>query len=143
MCGNDLTEAGEACDDGDLVPNDSCANDCTEAVCEGEQFATTFEAIQKKVIDDYGCSTSICHGKSDHESGLHLKPSSDPAGLAQVLQDNYDALLNAVPQTDANFEHFVERGDSKTSLFWPRSTRHPAASGTPRLPPSAPASRRA
>jgi hypothetical protein len=135
VCGNNVQEVGEGCDDGDLVPDDGCANDCTVSECEGEVFASTFEAIQKKVIDDYGCSTSICHGKSDHESGLHLKPSSDPAGLAQVLADNYDALLTALPETDVNFEHFVVPGDSKTSLFWAALYKDALCVGNP-SPPS-------
>jgi cysteine-rich repeat protein len=135
VCGNNQQEVGEGCDDGDLVPDDGCANDCTVSECEGEAFASTFEAIQKKVIDDYGCSTSICHGQSDHESGLTLKPSDDPAGLAQVLQDNYDALLTAVPQSDANFQHFVEVGDSKTSLFWAALYKDSFCVGNPSPPP--------
>jgi cysteine-rich repeat protein len=135
VCGNNFQEVGEGCDDGDLVPDDGCANDCTVSECEGEAFASTFEAIQKKVIDDYGCSTSICHGQSDHESGLYLKSSDDPIGLAQVLQDNYDALLTAVPQTDENFEHFVEMGDSKTSLFWAALYKDAFCVGNPSPPP--------
>jgi cysteine-rich repeat protein len=135
VCGNNFQEVGEACDDGDLVPDDGCANDCQVSVCQGEAFASTFEAIQKKVIDDYGCSTSICHGQSDHESGLYLKPSDDPVGLAQVLQDNYDALLTAVPQTDENFEHFVVEGDSKTSLFWAALYKDSFCVGNPSPPP--------
>jgi cysteine-rich repeat protein len=136
VCGNNQQEVAEACDDGDLVPDDGCANDCSISACEGEAFATTFEAMQKKVIDDYGCSTSICHGQSDHESGLYLKPSSHPDGLAKVLEDNYAALLDTVPLSDVNFEHFVVPGDSKTSLLWASLYKDALCGPTNPTPPS-------
>jgi len=139
MCGNGVQEVGEQCDDGNLVPNDGCANDCLVAACEGESYASTFEAIQSVVLDPYGCTSGLCHGQYDgltgqpripgdpdfHESGLVLLPASAanlpagaPQGLDGVLAYNHQALLTLEPANNAFYDHFAVEGDSKTSLVY-------------------------
>jgi cysteine-rich repeat protein len=133
MCGNGVQDVGEQCDDGDLVADDGCGNDCLETSCQGEAYASTFEAIQAEVLDVYGCTSGLCHGQydgltgapGDHESGLVLLPSSaanlpvaTPQGLEAVLQQNHDALLGSTPANNAFYDHFAVAGDSKTSLVY-------------------------
>jgi hypothetical protein len=105
---------GEACDDGDLDPDDGCANDCQSSACQGDAFASTFEAIQQVVLDGYGCTSDLCHGNPDHPSGLHLLPGTDPSALDQ----NYETLLTAAPNEKYGYAHFVVEGDSKSSLVY-------------------------
>lgn len=114
VCGNNVAEAGEACDDGDLDPGDGCANGCELSACEGEAFTSTFEAIQKVVFDGYGCTNEICHGNPNHPSKLHLVPGTEPG----ALDANYEALLTAAPDEKYGFDHFVVEGDSQTSLVY-------------------------
>jgi hypothetical protein len=118
VCGNAEQEVGEACDDGNLVDDDACANDCASAACEGAEYASTFEAIQDVIFEGYACASALCHGGSAvADSGLELQPRSagDPDAIMDV---NYDALLNAVPPAFFLAEHFVVPGDSKTSLLY-------------------------
>jgi cysteine-rich repeat protein len=120
MCGNGVQEFGEHCDDGNLVGGDGCENACVLGECEGESFASTFEAIQARIIDRYGCSSFLCHGQYDpetgepkpetHESGLLLYgadaadlPEGNPQGMGEVLRKNHEALLNLAPANNAFF----------------------------------------
>jgi cysteine-rich repeat protein len=134
MCGNGIQEVGEICDDGNLDAEDGCGNDCLESVCVGETYASTFEAIQKTVLDPYGCTSSLCHGSHDengdpdpagHESGLQLLPveagnlpASAPQGLAAILARNHEALLTLTPANNQYYNHFIVTGDAKTSLIY-------------------------
>jgi cysteine-rich repeat protein len=117
LCGNEVQEVGEACDDGDLDPEDGCANDCTISVCQGDAYATTFEAIQNVIFDRYGCTTGLCHGGNQdviQNSGLQLLPASEPG----ALETNYQTLLNAAPPGDYFADHYVVKGDPKSSLLY-------------------------
>ena len=80
VCGNNIQEVGELCDDGNLTPDDGCGNDCQEALCVGDEYASTFEAIQKTVLDPYGCTSSLCHGKHD------IAKSSEPASRTHAAR---------------------------------------------------------
>jgi hypothetical protein len=139
MCGNGVQDVDEVCDDGNLAnggDGDSCTNDCQAAPCQGDSYASTFEAVQSVVLDLYGCTSGLCHGQYDgltgqpkepsaHESGLVLLPASAanlpvgaPQGLEAVLAYNHDALLTLQPANNTFYDHFVIEGDSKTSLFY-------------------------
>ena len=114
VCGNNVEEVGEACDDGDLDPLDDCANDCTDADCQGDGFDSTFEAIQQVIIDGYGCASGFCHGDPAHPSGLHLLPGTEPG----ALDHNYEALLTGTPANQLGYDKFVVEGDPKASLLY-------------------------
>ena len=150
MCGNGLQEVGEQCDDGNLDETDGCGNDCLDAPCVGEAYESTFEAIQKTVLDPYGCTSSLCHGKHDingdpdaegHESGLQLLPAAAanlpqgaPQGLAAVLARNHEALLTLTPANNQFYDHFVIEGDSKTSLMYQALYKKVHCVGNPNAP---------
>lgn len=51
VCGNGETDPGEKCDDGNLNDGDGCTSACARAACEGEAFASTWEAIRTVVFD--------------------------------------------------------------------------------------------
>ena len=108
-CGNKELEAGEDCDDGNKDEEDGCSLQCTAAACEGDEFDTTFDAIQAVVLEGYGCTASVCHGQVDHVSNLSLF-GDDPDG-------NWDAVVGA--QSTAKPEwNLVEVSDIETSFLY-------------------------
>ena len=65
VCGNGIHELGEECDDGNFDNGDGCTDVCLVAACTATEYASTWEAIQSKVIgqaplDAYQCQ--FCHG---------------------------------------------------------------------------------
>ncbi len=81
MCGNGIVEAGEACDDGNLNNNDGCTTSCTVGSCAGTVYDSTWEALQKVILQDGGCTNAICHGSDAPAGGLDLRPASAYADL--------------------------------------------------------------
>jgi len=154
MCGNGVQEVGEQCDDGNLTADDGCANECLYSACEGDAYASTFEAIQATVFDLYGCTSGLCHGQYDgltgqpkeptaHDSGLVLLPSSAanlpvgaPQGLEAVLAYNHQALLTLTPANNVLYEHFAVEGDSKTSLMYQALYKKTHCVGAANPPPA-------
>jgi len=57
VCGNGLIEAGEPCDDGNLVSGDGCENDCTLSCGNGVTDANE-ECDDGNAIDDDGCDSN-------------------------------------------------------------------------------------
>lgn len=81
VCGNGQIEGTEACDDGNLVETDGCASDCTITPCSGEQFDSTWEALQARLFDDGGCTNSICHAGAFPAGNLNLEPANAYANI--------------------------------------------------------------
>ncbi|MFP6627994.1 MAG: hypothetical protein VCC67_03035, partial [Myxococcota bacterium] len=65
VCGNGDLEEGEECDDGNLAEDDGCTNDCRVGACFGDDYASTFEAIQSIIFDGYSCNNSLCHNPAN------------------------------------------------------------------------------
>ncbi|MEE8147440.1 MAG: hypothetical protein V3T24_07555, partial [Longimicrobiales bacterium] len=76
VCGNGRLELGEDCDDGNLVEDDGCNNNCTSGVCSGQTFASTFEGIQSIVFDGYGCTSILCHDDVSPQGSLSLSDAN-------------------------------------------------------------------
>lgn len=93
-CGNGETEPGEQCDDGNRNQKDGCNNDCTIGVCEGEEFDTTYAAIQSVIFDSdvYRCSNDACHGAAK-EGDLDLRANASYEALIDVESPNGGGLL--------------------------------------------------
>ena len=93
VCGNRIVEAGEACDDGNLNDEDGCTALCEVSTCEGESFATTFEAIQSVVFEGYGCDEALfCHGSAGNPAGdLLLLAGESYDNLVDIPADNGQA----------------------------------------------------
>lgn len=63
-CGNGIVEAGEVCDDGNLVNGDGCDNNCTPSAC-GNGIVGGAEACDDGNLNngdgcDYNCTISVC-----------------------------------------------------------------------------------
>ncbi len=43
VCGNGITEAGEECDDANMIDNDMCSNSCTKVPCDQQMGPNTFD----------------------------------------------------------------------------------------------------
>jgi len=106
FCGDGFLDSGEQCDDGNTQDDDGCSNLCVLPGC-GEEFESTFDAIQSVVIDGYGCSAAVCHGQADPVSNLSLY-DGDPDG-------NWDALVGVESSAKPEW-NLVEIGDIATSF---------------------------
>ena len=129
-CGNGEREFGEACDDGNHVEDDGCTSTCEIGVCVGEEFDSTFEAIQELVFEQQGCTNGLCHG------------SSPGAGELQLTSElAYDNLID-VPSTGSAYD-LVEPRQPIESALWlkllkasdPDATDIPGAAMPTGLPP--------
>ncbi len=107
VCGNGRVEGSEECDDGNLDPNDLCANDCT-SLCTAPEFDSTFEAIQAVIFDEpaYGCGNVLCHGGAPGQGLLDLSAGN-----------SYDSLVG-VPSTISPGTRRVEPGEHELSVLW-------------------------
>ncbi len=124
VCGNGGIEPGEACDDGNLNDADGCTSACVRAACDGEAFASTWEALRTVVFERGGCTAAACHGAPPGEGGLVL------AGAGA-----YASLIDA-PATNASLDR-VEPGDQDLSFLYlklaaaTRPETYPDVPGTP------------
>ena len=86
LCGNGVLEIGEDCDDGNVIDNDSCHNDCTVGECSGAVYDSTFEAIQAVIFNSsvYGCNSIACHGAAPGQGLLDLRDGNSFAQLVAV-----------------------------------------------------------
>jgi len=104
MCGNGQVELGEQCDDGNLDQKDGCRNDCTIGVCEGTEYASTYEAIQNVIFDSpvYRCTNEACHDAVDPEGGLDLTAGASYDNLVNVTDVDksflYEKLLAKIEE---------------------------------------------
>ena len=92
VCGNGLHELGEECDDGDFDNGDGCTDQCLVAECTASEYASTWEAIQSKIIgqtalDAYQCQ--FCHGPVTALNTLDLGPDVAYANLVGVPAANF------------------------------------------------------
>ena len=110
VCGNGIHELGEDCDDGNFDNGDGCTDVCLVAACTATEYASTWEAIQSKIIgqtplDAYQCQ--FCHGALPIGNFLNLTPGS--------------AYTNMLGVPAANFftDHdLVEPGEPIASFFY-------------------------
>ncbi len=132
VCGNGEVELGESCDDGNLVEDDGCTSDCAAGTCVGEQFTSTFEAVQSVVFERHGCTNALCHGSAPGQGGLNLSPAVA-----------YRELLE-VPSEGSSFNR-IEPAQPRQSSLWlkllkgvdPGATNipgEPMPSGLPPIP---------
>ncbi len=107
VCGNAIVEAGEQCDDGNFVDNDTCSNTCIGCDEAEADFATTYEGIQELIFDNpvYGCTNDLCHG-SAAEGGLDLRAGASHAALVNVASQIAPGTKRVFP------------GDQDLSLLW-------------------------
>jgi cysteine-rich repeat protein len=120
VCGNDVVELGEECDDGNLDTDDGCNPDCTFGSCIGQSFASTMEAIQAVVFDSpvYGCANMLCHDAVAPQGGLDLTAGNAHANL-----------VNIPAQGSLDFLDLVEPGDKDLSFLYEKLAA--ATLGTP------------
>lgn len=105
VCGNGIVEGSEACDDGNLDDSDGCASDCTASACVGQQYDSTWQALQDRVFAAGGCTNAMCHSGAAPAGGLDLEPASA-----------YASLVNT-PSSIGTLDR-VEPGDAIASLLY-------------------------
>ncbi|MFP6639595.1 MAG: hypothetical protein VCC04_05070, partial [Myxococcota bacterium] len=105
QCGNDVVEAGEACDDGNSNELDGCTSLCEIGECNAPEYASTWEAIQSLIIEPHNCL--ICHGPVPLANSLVLSPE-----LA------YDNLIRVPSANSFNNDFYIQPGDPNTSFFY-------------------------
>ena len=122
ICGDREVQAGEECDDGNLVDDDGCNSDCTAAACVGPSFTSTYDGIQQVIFDSplYGCNNVLCHSSTSSQGSLDLTAGNSHAGLVGVpssvlssvdgvepgepaLSVLYDKLKSAIDLTSPEF----------------------------------------
>jgi cysteine-rich repeat protein len=83
VCGNGQLQAGEACDDGNLLDDDGCTSQCAAGACTARSFAGTYDAIQSEIFDSpvYGCTNAICHDGDAPAGNLDLTAGASYAAL--------------------------------------------------------------
>ena len=55
LCGNAVVDAGEECDDGNSIDDDSCGNDCASNRCGDGEIIAPEECDDGNAIDDDAC----------------------------------------------------------------------------------------
>ncbi len=72
LCGNGIVDAGEECDDGDTIDNNSCSNSCLLPVC-GDGIVSGSEQCDTRWETYYcnaNCTTALCgDGITNHVRG--------------------------------------------------------------------------
>ncbi len=85
VCGNNLLETGEQCDDGNADDTDTCDTVCIGCAASEVEYNTTYDAIQALVFDAYDCTNDLCHGATGVSLGaLDLRASAGAAALVDV-----------------------------------------------------------
>lgn len=123
VCGNNILEFGEQCDDGNLDDQDTCSNICEGCLPQNIQFTSTFDGIQALIFDNptFGCSSDLCHGTA-LQGGLDLRAGA-----------SYASLVGVPSQIDSNIMR-VFAGDQDLSLLYTKiaaKTLGAATTGTP------------
>lgn len=125
LCGNAITEPGEQCDDGNLANRDGCTTACVSGVCQGETFASTWEAIQKTIFEGAGCTNGACH---------HPASPGGPAGDLDLTGNPYARLVR-VPASNTTLNR-IEPGDQDVSYLWLKLAAATLAAQYPDVPGS-------
>ena len=90
VCGNGITEPGEACDDGDEIDNNFCANNCTN--------------------NDIGCSNGLLDlGEACFDGSVDVTPTPRPKTVDIVVfdcdNDGDNDVVTLASQKDNNFNY--------------------------------------
>lgn len=104
-CGDGVVDPGEECDDGNGDAGDGCTPQC-RGTCQGQQFASTWEAIQTVVFARAGCAQALCHSGGLPAGNLDLTPERAWTQLINVPATIDQGWLRVVP------------GDQARSLLW-------------------------
>ncbi len=119
VCGNNILEFGEQCDDGNLDDQDTCNNLCEGCLPQNIQFTSTFDGIQTLIFDNptFGCSSDLCHGTA-LQGGLDLRAGA-----------SYASIVGVASQIDSNIMR-VFPGDQDLSLLYTKIASKTLGSAT-------------
>lgn len=124
-CGNGVLEAGEVCDDGNDIDNDTCSNECVGCDPMDVEYPSTYAAIQALIFDspEYGCSADVCHGSGYLANGeLDLRDGA-----------SYDMLVGTPSWNDPDLQR-VYPGDKDLSLLYLKLAEKTFGSGVVNAP---------
>lgn len=103
QCGDGVVQPGEACDDGNDDDTDGCTRDCR--LCSGNDFASTWEAIQAVIFARNHCTDVGCH------------IGATPTGELDLSGDPYTRLLDVDSEILPSLKRILP-GDQDRSLLW-------------------------
>ena len=90
LCGNGMVEAGEACDDGNVAPSDSCTASCTKARCGDGVVQAGVETCDDGNRDDSDACRNNCGPVSCGDGRVQPPEACDDANA-----DDSDACLSS------------------------------------------------
>ena len=88
LCGNGMTNAGEACDDGNEIDTDACTNACAAARC-GDGIMGPGEACDDGNMVDNDACTNMCRAPSCGDGIMQAGEQCDDGNMVDT-----DACLN-------------------------------------------------
>ena len=107
LCGNGEVEVDEACDDGNLDDDDGCTRYCETAECIGDEYESTFAAIQELIFEQNSCNNSVCHGAAPGAGDLNLLSTAAYENLVDV-PSNGSALSRVSPSAPRQSSLFLK-----------------------------------
>ena len=88
VCGDGVTESGEACDDGNGNPTDGCTNTCQVALCGdgvARQGVEQCDANGESATCDANCTTAFCGDGTTNSTAESLRHERCVGNLRQRL----------------------------------------------------------
>lgn len=106
-CGNNRTEVGEECDDGNTADGDGCNRFCRAETCGDGQWTATEECDDGNFVNGDGCSALcviepgfLCRSAADISTGTDLQGGRRNVGTQDLVWSWADALNGTyVPAT--------------------------------------------
>jgi len=88
ICGNGILDAGEGCDDGNILPGDGCSGACNvEALCGNGSLDTGEDCDDGNHVDGDGCSATCETEAFCGDGNLDLGEECEPPGTADCSVD--------------------------------------------------------
>ncbi len=118
ICGNSIVEAGEQCDDGNLIITDACTNTCRNAVCGDSIIRTGVESCDDGVLNGQpNKCNSICTGITTGICGNNVVESGEQCDDGNL--NNNDVCTNTCRNAvcgDTYIRTGVEQCDSNSQV---------------------------
>jgi uncharacterized repeat protein (TIGR01451 family) len=114
VCGNNITEPPEECDDGNTISGDGCSATCTlESVCGNFIIEPPEQCDDGNTISGDGCSATCMTEGSGGGGGGGSAPSFPTAGICKQETSGTWSCQRAYPDWDLDNEQYLEYDECK------------------------------